>query len=93
MKIIILPDIHGRDFWQVAREHIDACDRVVFLGDYFDPYSFEGVSVVKAIENFRQILLFVKEFPDKVVMLLGNHDMPYYSERYLAFSSYHCRFS
>lgn len=93
MKIIVLPDIHGRDFWKSAVERIDDCDRVVFVGDYFDPYSFEGISVVDAIGNFREILLFVKEHPDKVVMLIGNHDLPYFSEQYRALASYHCRWS
>lgn len=93
MKIIVLPDIHGRDFWKSAVERIDDCDKVVFVGDYFDPYNFEGISVVDAIGNFREILHFVKEHPDKVVMLLGNHDLPYFSEQYRALSSYHCRWS
>ncbi|MBR5639526.1 MAG: metallophosphoesterase [Muribaculaceae bacterium] len=93
MKIIVLPDVHGRKFWEVAREHINECDRVVFVGDYFDPYDFEEVSVVYAINNFREILSFAREYPEKVVMLLGNHDMPYFSEDYRALSSYHCRWS
>ena len=93
MKIIVLPDIHGRRFWESARERIDECDRVVFIGDYFDPYGFEGISVIDAVENFRDILFFVKDYPEKVVMLLGNHDLPYFSERYLALARYHCRMS
>ncbi len=93
MKIIVLPDIHGRDFWKSAREHIAGCDKVIFLGDYFDPYGFEIVSVTDAIDNFREILSFVKECPEKAVMLLGNHDLPYYSEQYRALARYHCRWS
>lgn len=93
MKIIVLPDIHGRKFWEVARGRIDECDRVVFLGDYFDPYDFERIRVADAIDNFREILSFVKEYPGKAVLLLGNHDMPYFSEEYRALSSYHCRWS
>ena len=93
MKIIVLPDIHGRKFWEVARERVEECDRVVFLGDYFDPYEFEKINVPDAIDNFREILSFAKECPDKVVLLLGNHDMPYFSEKYRALSSYHCRWS
>lgn len=93
MKIIVLPDIHGRAFWKSAREHIEQCDRVVFLGDYFDPYGFEGISVVDAIDNFGEVLQFAKEYPEKVVMLLGNHDMPYFSEQYRDLSRYHCRMS
>ena len=93
MKILVLPDVHGRQFWQVAVEHLNSCDRVVFLGDYLDPYEFEEILVRKAIENFRQIIDFAKQHPSKVVMLLGNHDMPYFSDDYRALSTYHCRWS
>lgn len=93
MKIIVLPDVHGRRFWEIARDRIDECDKVVFIGDYFDPYSFEGISELDAIKNFREIELFAKEYPEKVVMLLGNHDLPYFSEEYRALSTYHCRWS
>ena len=39
MKILIIPDIHGRDFWIEPCKHIDEFDKVIFLGDYHDPYS------------------------------------------------------
>lgn len=92
MKVLVLPDIHGRDFWRKPCEDIDEYDKVVFLGDYLDPYDFEGITVEAAIDNFKDILLFAKDNP-KVVMLLGNHDMPYFSETYYGFDSYHCRHS
>ena len=93
MKILVLPDIHGRRFWENAVEIIDSCDKVLFLGDYLDPYDFEDILVRKAIDNFRKIIDFAKSHPSKVVMLLGNHDMPYYSDDYRALSNYHCRWS
>ena len=93
MKLIVLPDVHGRQFWKSAAEHIDDCDKVLFLGDYFDPYGFEDISVIDAIKNFNEILYFIKDYPDKIVMLLGNHDLPYFSEDYRALSRYHCRWS
>ena len=74
MKILVLPDIHGRRFWENAVENIDSCDKVLFLGDYLDPYDFEDILVRKAIDNFRKIIDFAKSHPSKVVMLLGNHD-------------------
>ena len=36
MKIIIVPDVHGRDFWKQAINS-DA-DKIIFLGDYHDHY-------------------------------------------------------
>ena len=37
-KILLIPDIHGRDFWKKAK---DFEGEIVFLGDYLDPYRFE----------------------------------------------------
>lgn len=92
MEILVLPDIHGRDFWREPCKNIDKFDKVIFLGDYLDPYGFENISVETAIDNFKDILKFAKDNP-KVVMLLGNHDMAYFSQTYYGFSSWHCRHS
>ena len=92
MKILVLPDTHGRQFWRKPCENVEQYDRVIFLGDYLDPYDFEGISVEDAIDNFKDILLMAKD-NDKVVMLLGNHDMPYYNKMYYGFNSYHHRHS
>lgn len=92
MKILVLPDIHGRQFWRKPCENMEQYDRVVFLGDYLDPYDFEGISIESAIDNFKDILLMAKD-NDKIVMLLGNHDMPYFSKTYYGLNSYHCRHS
>lgn len=92
-KLLICPDVHGRVFWKECREEIDNYDKVIFLGDYLDPYNFEFISVETAIENFKEIIEFKKNNMDKVILLLGNHDMPYYSDIYYKFSTYHCRHS
>ena len=77
MKILIIPDVHGRDFWMKPCSHVDEFDKVIFLGDYHDPYSFE-VSQDTSRHRLRDTLLpFVQQFPDKVVCLFGNHDGNY----------------
>lgn len=76
-KILIVPDVHGRDFWKKAYDLIDKVDKVVFLGDYMDPYGYEGITYEQAINNFREIIKFAKVNKDKVVLLLGNHDWVY----------------
>lgn len=43
MKILIIPDVHGRDFWTDPCKDISEYDRVIFLGDYTDPYDDEGI--------------------------------------------------
>ena len=77
MKILIIPDVHGRDFWIEPCSHIDEFDKVIFLGDYHDPYPFE-VSQETSRNRLRdQLLPFVLEHQDKVVCLFGNHDGNY----------------
>lgn len=77
-KILILPDIHGRDFWRKpCLEHKDEFEKIVFLGDYLAPYPYEGISNKQAIDVFKEILEFKKENMDKVVLLFGNHDGSY----------------
>jgi hypothetical protein len=77
MKILIIPDVHGRDFWIEPCSHIDDYDKVIFLGDYHDPYSFQ-VSQDTSRHRLRDRLVpFVLEHRDKVICLLGNHDCNY----------------
>ena len=74
-QILILPDVHGRAFYKPVLE--DKESKIVFLGDYLDPYPNEGVSVEEAIANLEEILEFKKQNKDRVVLLLGNHDCGY----------------
>ena len=76
-KIAISPDVHGRRFWEIIKEHKEQFDKIVFLGDYVSPYSYEGITVKTAIEVFDEVLKFKKDNPDKVVLLFGNHDFSY----------------
>jgi hypothetical protein len=79
-KILICPDVHGRKFWHKAEEIINEVDKVVFLGDYLDPYKHEGVTFEDALEEFKQILNFKTKYSDKVVLLVGNHDLHYWPQ-------------
>ena len=74
-------------------EDLERYERVVFLGDYLDPYPDERISVDDAIETFKDIINLKKHNMEKVILLLGNHDMPYFSKRYFSLSRYHCRHS
>ena len=47
-RLIIIPDVHGRDFWRVAvRDYPDG--EFLFLGDYLDPYQHEDITVEQAL--------------------------------------------
>lgn len=73
-KILIVGDVHGRKFWHKAEELVNQVDKVIFLGDYLDPYD---VSENDALEEFKSIVKFYNDNSDKVIMLIGNHDCEY----------------
>lgn len=79
-KILIIGDVHGRQFWKDAcYNHKDEFENIIFLGDYLSPYPDEGITNKKAIEVFHEVLDFKKENMDKVVLLIGNHDLSYFN--------------
>ncbi len=76
-KIIIIPDVHGRKFWrEVVRQYLDEEVIFVFLGDYLDPYDFEGISAKEAVENFKEIIEIARNHRN-IHLLIGNHDCGY----------------
>lgn len=81
--ILVVPDIHGRKFWKEPCSNVDKYEKIVFLGDYVDPYEYEGITKDEAIENFKEIISFARDNKDKVELLLGNHCLPYISEYFL----------
>lgn len=89
MKIIALGDTHGRENWKAITRKNDF-DKVIFIGDYFD--SHEGVSPKQQKENFKDIIAFKKANPNKVILLIGNHDFQYLktsNETYSQFQPLH----
>ena len=80
--ILVIPDEHGRSFWKKAvEEYLDKVEKIVFIGDYLDPYPWEGFTRKDAIRNFQEIIDFKKEHKDKVILLVGNHDLPYIDKK------------
>lgn len=75
-KVLIIPDMHGRTFWKEAVKDREDW-RIVFLGDYLDPYPYEDITYRSAIDNFIKIVNFKKEHNKNVTLLLGNHDCTY----------------
>ncbi|KAA6341305.1 hypothetical protein EZS27_010892 [termite gut metagenome] len=74
-KVYIVPDVHGRRFWENALTFLrdNPNDLVIFLGDYTDPYPGEGITDKDAYFNFLSII----EFKNNVVLLIGNHELHY----------------
>ena len=77
MKLLIVPDVHGRDFWIKPCKDIEKYDKIIFLGDYHDPYPFQ-VSEHTSRKRLREELVpFVEDNKDKIICLKGNHDCNY----------------
>lgn len=83
-KLLIVPDVHGRTFWREdvywALENTHDI-KVVFLGDYVDPYGYEGISREDAFCVLEEIIELKMKYGDRVVLLIGNHDFHYFNGR------------
>ena len=81
--ILVVPDVHGRIFWkEPVKKYLDAVDKVIFLGDYLDPYEDEDGLADDIFENLMEIVNLKQDNMEKVVLLKGNHDQHYASERF-----------
>ena len=79
--MIIIPDIHGRDFWEKpVRENLGK-KHIIFLDDYLDPYDNEGIAHWEVFPRFEEIMALKKVYPECVTLLLGNHDLHYLDSR------------
>lgn len=86
MKVLVIPDIHGREFWrEVIVDNLEQVDKIVFLGDYIDPYYDEiekdpysmECEFFNDYENLsdmlREIFSLKRDNPNKYILLTGNH--------------------
>jgi hypothetical protein len=48
--------------------------RIIFIGDYVDSFT---ISDDKILQNLRDIILLKREYPEKIILLIGNHDVQY----------------
>ena len=76
MRYTLIPDVHGRQFWREAVKDVETTP-VVFMGDYLDPYLSDAVLWSDAWRGLKDIVALKMAHPDKVTLLLGNHDVHY----------------
>lgn len=79
-KVVVVPDVHGRTFWENVKQKTADADEIIFLGDYVDPYAYEedvDQTTKGLLNNFSNIISFAKYCPCKCILLLGNHDLHY----------------
>ena len=79
MKITVIPDVHGTHFWEDAVK--ESADHIVFVGDYVDSWDNRQPDQMKNLQN---IFEFKKANPDKVTVLMGNHDLSYISDPWVS---------
>jgi predicted MPP superfamily phosphohydrolase len=84
MRVLTIPDLHGKTVWKdaVVDPQFSEAEKIVFIGDYVDSYDLSDKFIYA---NFLEIIEFRKQNPDKVVLLLGNHDI-----QYLFYPNYRC---
>jgi predicted phosphodiesterase len=86
MKVLVLGDIHCRNFWRKAiYDNIGKVDKIIFLGDYLDPYPEEikknpelmevndFYDSYHALDMLNDIVSLKKNEPNKFILLTGNH--------------------
>ena len=83
-KTITIGDLHGKDIWKKCADLETLSktsgleteyDKYIFIGDYVD--SFDKTDK-ETLDNLQNIILLKKNYPDKIILLWGNHDLPYY---------------
>lgn len=63
------------DFWKTDDPlHFMNVDKYIFIGDYVDSFTIANIEMKKNLED---IIFFKKNCPDRVVLLIGNHDVAY----------------
>ena len=97
MTYLVIPDIHGRRFWRKAIiNNIGQVDKIIFLGDYLDPYGNEIEENPELLEckcfgdscsflnMLNDIISLKKNEPDKYILLTGNHSDSYIWSKFSA---------
>lgn len=61
----------------MVKKSADMFDKIFFVGDYYDHHGDAEVQDEEAVKNFLEIIEFKKQYPDKVFLCIGNHDLHY----------------
>lgn len=79
MKVLVVGDTHGNlTPLKIAKNNICKVDKVIFTGDYIDSFDNDWSTQRLVLEK---IFEFKKQNQDKVELLIGNHDLSYYSKQ------------
>jgi predicted MPP superfamily phosphohydrolase len=86
MKVLAVGDIHTK-LWIIdaVAQKIDDYDAIVFVGDYADDWNS---GPLMTIETWKVLKLFQAIHPDKVHLVVGNHDYIYVNKTSTIASGY-----
>lgn len=75
MKVLAVGDIHTK-LWIITqiKSMVDDYDNIIFVGDYADDWNS---GPLQTIETWKALKAFQDEYPDKVKLVIGNHDYIY----------------
>jgi predicted MPP superfamily phosphohydrolase len=79
MKTLTIGDLHGLPDWKKAGQ--EQYDTIIFLGDYLDSFHLSDQIILR---NLEEVIRFKQTYPDKVVLLWGNHEISYLHHQYRA---------
>ena len=71
-NLLAIGDLHGKSCWQSI--HFDQYDKIIFLGDYVDGFDHSDREI---LDNLQAVVDLKISLPQKVILLLGNHDIQY----------------
>lgn len=77
MKLLVVSDIHEKlNILELAITKFkkENYDKIIFMSDFCDSFTH---SDVRMLECLNLAINFKKEYPDKVVLLWGNHELQY----------------
>lgn len=73
MKILVCGDLHTKvHILDKVAEKVKDYDRIIFLGDYVDEWNKPPKA---SFEMLNRVLRLKKQFPTKIILLCGNHDL------------------
>jgi hypothetical protein len=79
MNILVIGDKHGDKFWKCENleKHLSLDGMIVDLGDYFDSFNR---TTEEQLAIFKELVSLKEQYPKQVILLLGNHDIQYFSK-------------
>lgn len=77
-RILVISDIHGEDFW--INQDPTKFDKIVFLSDFWDSFI---KTIAQQTKMFKKAIKWKELYPDKVHLIIGNHDYQYLVNRHM----------